>query len=494
MSYILAFDQGTSSSRSILFDSTGKVVASAQEEFTQYYPQDGWVEHDAEEIWSTQLNTARKVLELAAIDLSEIQAIGITNQRETLVVWNKETGQLIHKAIVWQDRRTKEFIDSLQEAGHEEMVQKKTGLILDPYFSASKLRWILDNDSHARELAEAGALCAGTVDSWLIYKLTGGREFVTDHTNASRTLLFNIHELDWDEELLELFEVPRSILPQVQASASHFGNCHREVFGREIPILGVAGDQQAALFGQNCLSPGMGKNTYGTGCFLLMNTGEQAVTSSCRLLTTIACSVEGEAINYALEGSVFIAGAAINWLRDGLGIIKEAAEITRVAASVEDAGGLHFVPALVGLGAPYWNSTARGMLTGIQRNTNRGHVCRAVLEGVAWSVADVIQAMEKDSGYAISKLRVDGGAAASDLLLQLQADFIQAEVHRVKSLEQTALGVACLAGLKSGLWQKNELPNQSVDIDQVFSPQIDQSKQEQLRAGWNQVMRKALHE
>ena len=495
MSYILTFDQGTSSSRSILFDLSGKVVAVAQKEFRQFYPQDGWVEHDALEIWSSQLFTAQEVLRQAQVPIAEIVGIGITNQRETIVVWDRATGEPIYPAIVWQDRRTADFLEKeVRPTGAEEIIQSKAGLLIDPYFSASKIQWILREVPRAREQAERGELCAGTIDSWLIYQLTGKQRFVTDHTNASRTSLYNIHTLSWDADLLKLFDVPSVILPEVQASASVFGESTPDLFGRPLPILGVAGDQQSALFGQGCLAPGEGKNTYGTGCFMLMHTGEQAIRSQNKLLTTIACSEKDKPVSYALEGSVFIAGAIVSWLRDGLQIIQRSAEINELAQTVPDAGGVSFVPALVGMGAPYWNAQARGLLCGLQRSTQRGHIARAALEGIAWSVHDVIKAMEKDSGQSLCRLQVDGGAAASDLLMQLQSDYNQCEVWRPHSLEATALGAACVAGVTAGLWSAEDAPHAGKREGTIFSPRMKAVQYEREKLAWQKAVSRALHE
>jgi glycerol kinase len=454
MSVILALDQGTSSSRAVVVDSHGKILAVAQRELPQIYPQPGWVEQDPETIWSSQLAAIRDVMEQLRLSAAEIAAVGITNQRETTVVWDRATGQPIFNALVWQDRRSAPLCDLLQSQGHEAMCQAKTGLLFDAYFSGSKIRWLLDNVPGAQAKAEAGQLCFGTVDSWLIWKLTGGTRHITDVTNASRTLLFNIHTLTWDDEMLALLGVPKSMMPEVVESSGECAKVGAMLPG--VPICGIAGDQQAALFGQMCLRPGMVKNTYGTGCFMLMQTGETAVSSSNRLLTTIAWQIGGR-VEYALEGSVFIGGAAVQWLRDGLGIIGSSAEVESLAASVADNGGVYFVPALSGLGAPYWDADARGLIVGLTRGTTRAHIARATLEGIALQVTDILKAMEADSGIAIPELRVDGGASSNKLLMQMQADLLGVPVVQSSTPESTVMGAAFLAGLGCGVWSMEAL-------------------------------------
>jgi glycerol kinase len=449
--YILSFDQGTTSSRAIIFNKNGSIIASAQKEFTQIFPQPGWVEHDANEIWSTQIGVAAEAISKAGLGVKEIAAIGITNQRETTVVWDKTTGIPIYNAIVWQDRRTADYCDSLKAEGHAESIQQKTGLIIDAYFSATKLKWILDNIEGARSKAENGDLLFGTIDSWLVWKLTNGLVHVTDVSNASRTMLFNIHTLSWDTELLQLFNIPDAVLPQVKSSSEIYGHTQHMLAAHSIPIAGIAGDQQAALFGQQCTHPGMVKNTYGTGCFMLMNTGTSPVTSKNNLLTTIAWQING-VTEYALEGSVFIAGAVVQWLRDGLKIIRTAAEVETLASSVLTTDGVYIVPAFAGLGAPYWNQHARGTIVGITRGTTNCHIARAALESIAYQTMDLLKAMEADSGISIKELRVDGGATANNLLMQFQSDLLQTKVIRPITIETTALGAAYLAGLAVGYW------------------------------------------
>lgn len=449
---ILALDQGTTSSRAIVFNHDGNIVDSSQRDYRQIFPQSGWVEHDPKEIWSSQISVAAEVVAKTGVSGKEIAAIGITNQRETTIVWDRETSEPVYNAIVWQDHRTAKYCNELKEQGYVEKIRDKTGLIIDSYFSATKIKWILDHVAGAREKAEAGKLCFGTVDTWLIWKMTRGKMFVTDVTNASRTMLYNIHTLQWDDELLALFNVPKSMLPVVKQSSEVYGETATTLFSTKIPIAGIAGDQQAALFGQMCIQPGMLKNTYGTGCFLLMNTGEKAVKSKNNLLTTIAWQIEGE-VSYALEGSVFVGGAAIQWLRDGLRILRTAPDINNLAATVEDNGGVYFVPALTGMGAPYWDQYARGTIFGITRGTTDGHIARATLEGIALQVYDIAKAMEQDAGKEMIELRVDGGASASDLLLQIQADLFGFDIVRPRTLETTALGAAYLAGLAVGYWK-----------------------------------------
>ncbi|HNJ40328.1 MAG TPA: glycerol kinase GlpK, partial [Acidobacteriota bacterium] len=451
--YILALDQGTTSSRAILFHQHGQPVGISQRPFEQIYPKPGWVEHRPDDIWSSQLGAARDLLRQHHLTPADIAAIGVTNQRETTIVWDRKTGQPIHNAIVWQCRRTADRCDSLRQSHHKALIQEKTGLIVDAYFSASKLEWLLDQVPQARQRAEAGDLAFGTVDTWLIWNLTGGRVHATDVSNASRTMLFNIHTAQWDDELLKLFNIPRSLLPAVVPSSLVIGESDPQLFGGGIPISGVAGDQQAALFGQICTSPGLAKNTYGTGCFMLMNTGTQAVTSNHSLLTTVAWKLgESGELNYALEGSVFIAGAVMQWLRDGLQIIGNAAESDAVAQTVADTGGVYFVPAFVGLGAPYWDQQARGTITGLTRGTTRAHLVRAGLESIAYQTRDVLEAMSADAGISFAQLRVDGGAASNDFLMQFQADMLNVPVIRPKSTETTAAGAAYLAGLAVAYW------------------------------------------
>ena len=490
MKYILAIDQGTTSSRALLFDPDGQIHGVAQSEFTQHYPRPGWVEHDPREIWDTQLAVARQVLKDKGLTASDVAAIGITNQRETAVVWDRKTGAPVHNAIVWQDRRTSEHCDRLRETGHAEAIQRKTGLVLDAYFAGTKVVWILDQVAGARQRAEAGELAFGTIDCWLVWNLTGGKHHLTDATNASRTLLFNIHTGDWDDELLELLGVPRSLLPEICDSSAVYAETDPDLIGAPIPIAGIAGDQHAALFGQQCIRPGMAKNTYGTGCFVLMHTGTEAVASANNLLTTVAWRLDGK-LEYALEGSIFIAGAAVQWLRDELGIIAHASEIEGLAASVPDNGGVYFVPAFVGLGAPHWDQYARGAILGLTRGANKGHLARAALEGIAFQVADVLAAMEADAGTAVAELRVDGGAAANDLLLQIQADLLQAPVVRAQVLETTALGAAYLAGLAVGYWKDRESLAAQWQAAGRFAPQIDADARNTARRGWHKALERA---
>ena len=485
--YILSFDQGTTSSRAIVFDHSGAIISVAQKEFKQIFPQPGWVEHDANEIWSTQLGVAAEAVTKAGLTIQQIAAIGITNQRETTVVWDQQTGMPIFHAIVWQDRRTAAYCDELKAAGHAAMIQSKTGLIIDAYFSATKLKWILDHVEGARAKAEKGELCFGTIDSWLVWKLTNGQVHVTDVSNASRTMLFNIHSLTWDEELLQLFNIPASILPQVKSSSEVYGHTQNILTAHNIPIAGIAGDQQAALFGQLCTQPGMVKNTYGTGCFMLMNTGEKAVRSQNHLLTTIAWSING-ITQYALEGSVFIAGAVVQWLRDGLKIIRSSKEVETLAATVKDSDGVYVVPAFAGLGAPYWNQHARGTITGITRGTTGGHIARASLDSIAYQTMDVLKAMEADAGITIKELRVDGGATANNLLMQFQSDVLNAKVVRPIVTETTALGAAYLAGLAVGYWKNVDEIQQQWQMDRTFTPQISEDQRQQLSKGWKRAV------
>ena len=467
--YILSFDQGTTSSRAILFDHEGQIHTIAQKEFTQHFPKPGWVEHDPLEIWSTQMGVATEAISKQGLSLNDIAAIGITNQRETTVVWNNKTGAPIYNAIVWQDRRTADFCDQLKANGHQAMIQQKTGLVIDAYFSGSKIKWILDHVEGARDLAKNGDLCFGTIDTWLVWKLTNGKVHVTDATNASRTMLYNIHTLQWDTELLNLFDIPANILPQVKSSSEVYGHTTQLFAHQEIPIAGIAGDQQAALFGQMCTSPGMVKNTYGTGCFMLMHTGEKAVTSQHHLLTTIALQINGKTY-YALEGSVFIGGAVVQWLRDGLHLIRNSSEVEALASQVENTDGVYLVPAFAGLGAPYWNQHARGTIVGITRGTSSAHIARAALESIAFQTYDVLKAMEADAHIPIAELRVDGGATNNNLLMQFQSDLLDTLVIRPTLVETTALGAAYLAGLAVGFWKNIDELQQKWKIDKTFSP------------------------
>lgn len=487
---ILALDQGTTSSRAILFNHSGEIEFVSQKSFEQIFPTPGWVEHDPNEIWSSQVSVAAEVIAKAGISGLEVAAIGITNQRETTVVWDRETGEPVYNAIVWQDRRTSKYCDSLKEQGYTDMIKEKTGLVLDAYFSATKLKWILDNVEGAREKAEAGKLCFGTVDTWLVWKLTRGKMFITDVSNASRTMLLNIQTLEWDNELLELFNIPKAILPEVKQSSEIYGETATTLFSTKIPIAGIAGDQQAALFGQMCTTPGMVKNTYGTGCFLLMNTGKEAVHSKNNLLTTVAWKINGE-VNYALEGSVFVGGAAIQWVRDGLKLINSADEINDLAQSVEDNGGVYFVPALTGLGAPYWDQYARGAIVGITRGTTNAHIARATLEGIAFQVYDIVKAMEADAGTGSLELRVDGGASKSDLLMQIQSDLLGVKITRPKTLETTALGAAYLAGLAVGYWKNiDEIQSQWI-VDKHFQPKLEKEKADKMIHLWNKAVKRS---
>jgi glycerol kinase len=490
MSYLLSVDQGTTSSRATLFNLRGEVVATAARELPQYYPQPGWVEHDPEEIWESQLASLVEVLAKACVSPSDIAGIGITNQRETTVVWERATGRPLHRAIVWQDRRTAELTDSLRRQGLEPMVRERTGLLLDPYFSGSKLAWLLDQVDGLRERARRGEICFGTVDSWLIFRLTGGRFHVTDLSNASRTLLFNIRTLSWDEELLRLFDIPASMLPEVRLSASGFGRTSAAITGVEIAITGVAGDQQAALFGQGCLHPGMAKATFGTGAFVVMNCGERCATFD-GVLTTIAWQLPGEEVQYALEGSIFIAGAAVEWLKEGLGLIEQASEVEALAASVPDNGGVYFVPALSGLGTPYWDPHARGVIAGLTRGSSRGHLARAALEAIAFQTVDAIRAMEGGSGVKLSELRVDGGAARNNLLLELQADLLGAPVLRPACTESTSLGAALLAGIGAGVLDRGAVARLWA-LERRFDPRMSAERREELCRGWEKSVRLAL--
>ncbi len=484
---ILALDQGTTSSRAILFDQEGLIIATAQKEFTQIFPAPGWVEHDPMEIWSTQIGVASEVISKHGIDKFDIAAIGITNQRETTVVWNKLTGMPIYNAIVWQDRRTADFCNQLKQEGKQAFIQEKTGLIIDAYFSASKIKWILDHVEGARAQAEKGELCFGTIDSWLVWKLTNGAHHITDATNASRTMLYNIHELKWDTALLELFNIPIAILPEVKSSSEVYGHTDLLVTNQQIPIAGIAGDQQAALFGQICTAPGMVKNTYGTGCFMLMHTGEQAFISKNNLLTTIALQRNGKTF-YALEGSVFIGGAVVQWLRDGLHIIRDSDQVENLAAQVKDTDGVYMVPAFTGLGAPYWNQHAKGTITGITRGTNAAHIARAALESIAYQTYDVLKAMESDAQIPIAELRVDGGATKNNLLMQFQSNILNTKVIRPTIIETTALGAAYLAGLAVGFWKDENEIAAKWKVDQVFNPILAQADIQKGIEGWKKAI------
>lgn len=488
--YILALDSGTTSNRAILFDHSGKIVNSSQREFEQIFPKPGWVEHNPEEIWSTQKFVVRDVLEKQNITTEDIAAIGITNQRETTLVWDRETGKPVYNAIVWQDRRTAGYCDQLKNGGNDKLIKEKTGLIIDAYFSGSKIKWILDNVPGAREKAEKGKLAFGTVDTWLIWRLTHGKIHVTDVTNASRTMLFNIHNLTWDQELLEIFDIPASMLPEPKQSSEIYGYTVKEHFGGEIPISGIAGDQQAALFGQMCVEKGMVKNTYGTGCFVVMNTGNEAILSKYNLLTTIAWQINRE-VTYALEGSIFIGGAVVQWLRDQLHIIKSSSEIEKLAASVKDNGGVYFVPAFVGLGAPHWDQYATGTIIGISRGTSDAHIARAALEAIALQSMDVINTMAKDSGVDPSELRVDGGASVNNLLMQIQSNAINKKVVRPVIIETTALGAAYLAGLAIGFWNNiEEIKNQWRE-DKVFEPDANSAGFNEVIENWNKALERS---
>jgi glycerol kinase len=485
--YILSFDQGTTSSRAIIFDQAGSIISIAQKEFTQLYPQPGWVEHDAAEIWGTQLAVAVEAVSKAGLKATDIAAIGITNQRETTVVWDKETGTPLHNAIVWQDRRTADFCDQLKVKSGK-LIQEKTGLIVDAYFSATKIRWILDNVEGARKKAQEGKLAFGTIDTWLVWKLTGGKVHATDITNASRTMLFNIHTCTWDEELLKIMDVPASMLPIVRSSSEVFGETDAQILAAQIPIAGIAGDQQAALFGQMCTEPGMVKNTYGTGCFMLMNIGDKPILSKNNLVTTIAWKIDGK-VQYALEGSIFIGGAVVQWLRDGLGIIKNSSEVEALARSVPDNGGVYLVPAFAGLGAPYWDQHARGTMVGITRGTTSAHIARASIESIALQTMDVLTAMQADAGKPIKELRVDGGATANDLMLQIQANVLQATVIRPEITETTAIGAAYLAGLAVGFWKNIDEIKKQWKLNKSFSP--DGADANHLTKGWLKAIKAA---
>ena len=489
--YILSLDQGTTSSRSMVFDKQGNIISMAQKEFQQIFPQPGWVEHDAEEIWSTQFGTMAEAIAKANIKMKQIAAIGITNQRETTVVWERSTGKPICNAIVWQDRRTATFCDELKAANLGALIKEKTGLVIDAYFSASKLKWILDQVPGAREKAENGELAFGTIDSWLVWKLTGGEVHATDVSNASRTMLLNIHTVEWDDELLKIFSVPTSILPEVKPSSKIYGVTGNIIPESHFPIAGIAGDQQAALFGQMCTQPGMVKNTYGTGCFMLMNTGTKAIASKNNLLTTIAWKIDDK-IEYALEGSVFIAGAVVQWLRDGLKIIRSSNEVEELSKHATDSGGVYLVPAFAGLGAPHWNQHARGALFGLTRGSNSAHIARAALDSIAYQTYDVLKAMEADAGINIKELRVDGGATVNKGLMQFQSDILHCKVVRPRITETTALGAAYLAGLAVGYWKNVDEIQQQWQVDKTFSPQLENSRVNELLNGWRRAVKASI--
>ena len=486
--YIMALDQGTTSSRCILFDKKGNMCSVAQKEYKQYYPKPGWVEHDPKEIWSSQMSVAIEAMANIGASSKNIRAIGITNQRETTIVWDKKTGEPVYNAIVWQCRRTAEQIDELKEKGYGPMLQKRTGLVPDAYFSASKIAWILDHVKGAREAAEKGELLFGTVDTWLIWNLTKGAVHVTDYTNAARTMLFDIHRCCWEEEILELFRIPKEMLPEVRPSSGFFGETQEQIFGGKIPVMGVAGDQQAALFGQCCFEKGDVKNTYGTGCFLLMHTGKEPIISRHGLLTTIAASTAGE-VEYALEGSVFVAGAAIQWLRDGMRMIRTAGQSEEYAKRVPDSNGVYIVPAFAGMGAPYWNPYARGTIVGLTRGCKKEHFIRATLESIAYQAKDVIHAMEEDAGVTLNGLRVDGGASANNMLVQFQADIIDAAVLRPECIETTALGAAYLAGLAAGYWKDRDEIRENWQLGRRFEPVMDSGERKKLLRGWQRAVR-----
>lgn len=489
--YILALDQGTSSSRAIVFDQYGQTKAVSQKEFTQIFPKPGWVEHNPMEIWSSQASVIAEAITSIDINGLNIAAIGITNQRETTIVWDAETGEPVYNAIVWQDRRTSEFCDCLKRDGRTDLIRSKTGLIIDAYFSATKILWILENVPGARKRAEEGKLRFGTVDTWLIWMLTRGEVHVTDVTNASRTMLFNIHTLEWDKELLNLFGIPESMMPQVKSSSEVYGYTKTTLFAHEVPIAGIAGDQQAALFGQMCTEPGSVKNTYGTGCFMLMNSGERPIMSSNNLLTTIAWKI-GDTVNYALEGSIFVAGSVVQWLRDGLGIIRSSSEVEALAASVPDNGGVYFVPALTGLGAPHWDQYAKGSIYGLSRGSSAAHIARAALEGIAFQTMDIVNAMQKDAGVTLKELKVDGGASRNNLLMQFQADILGTSVIRPIVTETTALGAAYLAGLAVGYWESIDHIKSQWGVEMEFKPEASKDTVAELKAGWAEAISRTL--
>jgi len=490
--HILALDAGTSSVRAIVFDDQARILGMAQNEFEQKFPRPGWVEHDPEEIWTRQLDVMRSAVERSGIESDGIAGIGITNQRETVVLWDRATGEPLHDAIVWQDRRTSEECESMRAEGREEFLTRRTGLLFDPYFSGTKLRWLLDNVPGARSRAERGELAAGTIETWLVWKLTGGRLHVSDVSNASRTLLYDIHENDWNDELLSIFDIPRPVLPEIVPCSLPIGETDVDLLGTSVPVSGMIGDQQSALFGQLCVEPGMSKTTFGTGCFTLMNTGGEVVHSRNRLLSTVAWRIGDQPVQYALEGSVFMAGASIQWLRDGLGIIDSAPEVNELAASVPDSGGVQVVPAFTGLGAPYWDPTARGAILGLTRGSTSAHVARATLESLALRSSDVLEVMVADGGLALNTLRVDGGAAASDLLMQMQADFLDVRVERPALLESTALGAAYMAGLGVGLWSGIDELESHRSVERTFTPRIDAATRDARLVQWKRAVRRSL--
>lgn len=489
--YILALDQGTSSSRAIVFDETGATCAVAQKEFRQIFPRSGWVEHDPHEIWSSQASVIAEAITTLDINGLNIAGIGITNQRETTIVWDSDTEEPIYNAIVWQDRRTSDYCDKLKSEGVTEMIRRKTGLIIDAYFSATKIKWILDNVPGARERANKGKLLFGTVDTWLIWRLTRGEVHVTDVSNASRTMLFNINTLQWDDELLKMFDIPRSMMPEVRSSSEIYGHTKTTIFAHKVPIAGIAGDQQAALFGQMCIDPGMVKNTYGTGCFLLMNSGDKPIISQNNLITTVAWKI-GDKVNYALEGSIFVGGSVVQWLRDGLGVIKSSSEVEELASRVSDTNGVYFVPALTGLGAPWWDQYARGTIVGISRGTNTAHIARAALEGIAFQTMDITAAMSRDAGLPLRELKVDGGASRNNLLMQFQADILGTRVIRPRVVETTALGAAYLAGLAVGYWSSVEQIRKQWHVDRIFEPTWDEAAISKARDGWEDAVKRTL--
>ena len=491
--YILALDQGTSSSRAIVFDEKGTTCAVAQREFRQIFPQSGWVEHDPHEIWASQASVIAEAISIMDINGLNLAGIGITNQRETTIVWDSETEEPIYNAIVWQDRRTSDYCDELKKQGLTDMIRQKTGLIIDAYFSATKIKWILDNVAGARKRAEKGKLMFGTVDTWLIWRLTRGEVHVTDVSNASRTMLFNINTLDWDQELLDLFGIPRSMMPEVKSSSEVYGHTKTTIFAHKVPISGIAGDQQAALFGQMCTEPGMVKNTYGTGCFLLMNSGEKPILSQNNLITTVAWKI-GDKVNYALEGSIFVGGSVVQWLRDGLHVINSSSEVEALASQVPDTNGVYFVPALTGLGAPWWDQYARGTITGISRGTTTAHIARAALEGIAYQTMDITAAMSRDAGVPLRELKVDGGASRNNLLMQFQADILGTKVIRPQVVETTAMGAAYLAGLAVGYWSSIDEIRKQWQVDRVFEPSWDEKQIQTAPSGWEDAVKRTLSE
>ena len=490
--YVLALDQGTTSSRCIIFDKKGRICSTSQKEFTQIYPKSGWVEHDPLEIWSTQIEVVKEAIDKLGISIEQIDSIGIANQRETTICWDKNTGKPIYNAIVWQCRRTSDYITQIKDSGFDSVIKEKTGLIPDAYFSATKIKWILDNVEGAKEEAEKGNLLFGTVDTWLIWNLTRGKSHITDYTNASRTMLFNIKALNWDKEILDRLSIPINMLPSVKPSSSLFGYTDKDVLGKEIPITGVAGDQQAALFGQCGFNPGDVKNTYGTGSFILMNTGVDPIMSEHGLLTTIAANPEGDDVQYVLEGSVFVSGAAIQWLRDELQIIESSPESEELALAVEDTNGVYVVPAFTGFGAPYWDQYARGIIVGITRGVNKNHITRATLESIAYQSYDVIQAMKQDSGIEIRNLKVDGGASANNFLMQFQADILNTSIQRPLYIETTALGAAYLAGLATGYWKDKDDIRENWELSKIFKPSMDEQEREQLLKGWQKAIKRSF--